>query len=203
MLIGAIITYNDFPLLKECVDSILDKVDKLIIVDGKYKDFPGDTSFSTGESLEYLLELSNDKRIEIFFEDSLCEVDKRNIYLTQCQEGDIVLNLDSDEKLIGETPALKSDFGIVKMHVDRLTTDRATRFFKYREGMRYKHVHYTLYWQDNMINNLRTVINNNFSFEKIKSFYLLHQWKKRSHYRQHQKQVYYKKLIKNERGYPR
>lgn len=42
MLIATIITYDDFPLIKDCIESIEDKVDKIVIVDGKFEDFSGE-----------------------------------------------------------------------------------------------------------------------------------------------------------------
>jgi len=205
MIIGCIITYNDWPLIKECVESVTGKVDKIIIVDGKFKDFPGDDDYSRGESLQYLLRLSKDDGFEIILAGGLTEVEKRNIYLKDLKEGDTVLNLDADEVLIGNISKLESDFGIIDLkdghskHIQR----RATRFFKFRTGMRYEHVHYTLYYNGQMINKLHQVINKDFTFEYIKDFHLVHNWHKREDLRKHNKSIYYKKLVKSEAGFKR
>ncbi len=75
MLIATIITYNDWPLIKNCVESIKDKVDKIIAVDGRYRDFP-DTNgdYSTDGTIEYLSGINN---LELVFESGIDEVVKR------------------------------------------------------------------------------------------------------------------------------
>ncbi len=202
MLIGCIITYNDWPLIKNCVESIVDKVDSLVIIDGRYKDFPGKDWDSTDGTLEYICGID---KADVISTIGYSELDKRNRYLEELSDGDIVLNLDADEVLVGEIPTLEADFGIIKLHdgYSKHIQDRATRFFKYREGMRYKNVHYTLYWHGKMINNLKKVIDSKFSFEEIKDFHIVHNWNLRNEPRKHNKSLYYKKLIKTEAGYPR
>ncbi len=199
MLIGCVICYNDFPLIKECIESLISKVDKLIVVDGRYKDFPGQGWESTDGTLEYLSGLN----IDLISSYNADELGKRNTYLEQLSDGDIVLNLDSDEVLVGNIPELKSDFGIVKLHDGHCgkVQDRATRFFKFRQGIEYQNVHYTLYWQGKLINKLHKVVNPEFSYEYIKDFYIKHNWHLRSDLRKHYKSQYYKKLIKNESGF--
>ena len=202
MLIGCINCYNDWPLIKNCIESIYDKVDKIICVDGRYLDYPGEEWYSTDGTIYYIDSIDKAELIQV---KGATEVEKRNLYLTKCRDGDIVLNLDADEVLIGNISKLESDFGIIDLrdghskHIQR----RATRFFKFREGMEYKNVHYTLYYNGKMINKLQKVINKNFNFEQIKNFYVLHNWHKRTDLRKHNKSIYYKKLIRNEAGFER
>lgn len=199
MIVCCIITYNDFPLIKETIESIYDKVDKIICVDGSYIDFPGSGS-STDGTIEYLDSLD---KIELIATIGLSEVQKRNKYLEDLSDGDTVLNLDSDEVLIGNIPPLNSDFGIIDLHDghSKHIQKRATRFFKYRDGMIYNNTHCTLYWQGKIINKLHEVINKDFSFEFIKDFYVIHNWHMRSHKRQYDKSLYYRKLVKKESGF--
>jgi glycosyltransferase involved in cell wall biosynthesis len=201
MLIGCVITYNDMPLVRDCIESLYNKVDKIICVDGRYIDFPGSCDYSTDGTLEYLKNLSKVKVIIA----TASEVDKRNRYLEELLDGDIVLNLDADEVLVGDIPPLTSDFGIIELvdgHCKKVQV-RATRFFKYRAGMRYRDVHYTLYYKNRMINSLKKVVNPDFSSEYVKGCHILHNWHLRGQLRLHNKSRYYKKLIQSERGYPR
>jgi len=200
MLVACIVTYNDYPLIKDCVNSIIDKVDKIVAVDGRYIDFPGDYPYSTDGTLEYLDSLD---KVDLILVSGADEVQKRNIYLTKCSDEDIVLNLDSDEVLKGSIPELTCDFGIIDLHDghSKHIQKRATRFFKYRKGMQYRNVHYTLYWQDKIINNLHEVINKDFSFEPVKDFHLIHNWHLREGIRKYYKSQYYKILVRNESGF--
>jgi hypothetical protein len=168
MLTGCIISYDDYPLIKKCVESIIDQVDRLIIVDGRYRDFPGSSMTSTGDTKEYLNEINGGK-VQVIYAGNLTEVDKRNIYLEQVSDGDIILNLDADEVLVGNIKPLEKDFGIVEFYINKHRDVRASRFFKYREGMRYRLVHFTLYYNNKQVNKLKKVINNDFSFEHIEA----------------------------------
>jgi len=200
MLVGTIITYNDWPLIKDCVESIIDKVDKILVVDGAYDDFPCDINYSTDGTLEYLDSLD---KIELIIAPGLAEVAKRNLYLEPLNEGDICLNIDADEVLIGDIPPLTSDIGIIdwvdghSKHIQR----RVTKLFKYRTGLRYLHCHYTLYYNGQIVNKLHEVINKDFTSEYIKDFYIIHNWHLRDELRKHNKQIYYKKLVRKESGF--
>jgi len=196
MKVATIITYNDFPLIKDCIESLINKVDKIICIDGRYTDFPdADGDYSTDGTLEYLKDKASVTLIGGF-----TEVAKRNTYLLQLNEGDTVLNLDSDEVLVGELPELKADFGVLDLwdgcskHIQK----RATRFFKYREGMEYRYCHYTLYYNDQIINKLQKVINPDFTFENIEGMHIIHNWHFRTDERKYYKEQYYKTLIQKE-----
>ena len=200
MMVATIITYNDWPIIKSCIESIYDKVDKIICIDGSYADFPNGSGYSTDGTVEYLNSLD---KVELMTTYGLSEVQKRNLYLESLSEGDIVINLDADEVLVGNIPTLDCDFGIIDLkdahskHIQR----RATRFFRFRIGMHYENVHYTLYWNGKIINKLHQVISKDFTFEYVKDFYILHNWNSRSDLRKYNKQIYYKKLIKKESGF--
>jgi len=202
MLIGCIVTYNDMPLVKSCIESIYDKVDRIVAIDGRYKDYPGSKWDSTDGTLEYLCSLD---KADVISTLGYSELDKRNRYLEELDDGDIVLNLDADEVLVGNISKLESDFGIIDLRDghSKGKKNRATRYFKYREGMRYKFVHYTLYLQNKQINNLHRVINPDYTYENVKDFYIRHDWHLRDQLRKHHKGQYYKKLLKIESGYPR
>jgi len=202
MLVGCVITYNDMPLIRDCIESLYGQVDRIIAVDGRYSDFPGDGWDSTDGTLEYLCSID---KADVISTMNFTELDKRNRYLEELEDGDIVLNLDSDEVLVGKIPKLGADFGIIELvdnHCGKVQT-RATRFFKYRKGLRYENVHFTLYYKGEQVNSLKKIVNPDFSFEIIKGCHIEHNWHKRSELRRHYKGIYYKKLVKAESGYPR
>ena len=187
------------PLIVQCIESIYSQVDRIIVVDGSYIDFPGSGS-STDGTIEFLDSI---EKVQLITTIGLSEIQKRNKYLEPLSDGDIVINLDSDEVLVGNIPTLDCDFGIIDLkdahskHIQR----RATRFFKFRIGMHYENVHYTLYWNGKIINKLHQVINKDFTFEYIKDFYMIHNWHLRDELRKHNKSIYYKKLVKLEAGF--
>jgi len=200
-LVCCIITYNDFPLIVDCIESIQNRVDRIVVIDGRYIDFPGVESvdYSLDGTLEYLKSIP---KVELMFWKG-DEISKRNFYLMQVNDGDIVLNLDADEVLIGDIPELKADWGIVSLqdghgkHIQH----RASRFFKYKDGIHYMNTHCTLYDKnDKIINKLQQVINPSVSFELVTTCHILHNWHLRSPERQYNKTLYYRKLVRNEAG---
>jgi len=200
MIIATIITYNDWPLIKECVESIISKVDKTIIVDGKFWDFPGDDDYSRGESLKYLLGLSKDDGFEIILAGGLTEVEKRNVYLEHLKDGDICLNIDTDEVLIGEIPELTADIGIIQIgeEGDRRRHRRTIRFFRFREGLHYWGTHKMILDKDGKLFANLDRIGKGYTSQKITEFEFLHNNHKRDYNRIKDKKVYYEILMKRE-----
>lgn len=200
MIIVTIITYNDYPLIKECVDSIYCKVDKIIIVDGKFKDFPGTGYYSNSESMDYLLELSHDDKFKIILISGLTEVEKRNIYLNYLKDGDICLNIDSDEVLIGDIPELNADIGIIQIgeQGDSKRHRRTIRFFKYQKGLHYWGKHSLILNSRNKVFAHLDKIGKDYTSQKITEFEFLHNNHRRDYNRIKNKKIYYEILMKRE-----
>ena len=197
MLVATIVTYNDWPLIKDCIESIYNKVDRIIAIDGKYMDFPGISNISTDGTLEYLSGLS---KIETIIATNLDEVTKRNLYLSFLDEGDICLNIDTDEVLTGSIPELKTDIGIIMIgeQGDRRRHRRSIRFFKYRHGLHYWGKHTLVLDKDDNLFAHLDKYGKNYTAEKITSFEFLHNNHKRSYDRVINKSKYYKILMARE-----
>ncbi len=101
--VATIITYNDIETIEECIKSIENKVDRIIVIDGKFKDFPGVDEISTDGTLTVLV---NHPMIEIFMLSGMTEVAKRNYPFNFVEDGDLILSIDADEILEGEIPDL-------------------------------------------------------------------------------------------------
>lgn len=200
MIVACIITYNDYPLIKSCIESVVNKVDRIIAVDGKYADFSGDLWDSTDGTLEYLCSID---KADVISTINYSELDKRNAYLNELNEGDICLNLDADEVLIGDIPKLHTDIGLIDIHdaYSKQVQTRASRLFRYKKGLEYKNVHYTLYYKDRIVNTIKKILHPDFSFEKFKDPYILHNWNLRPETRKYYKEIYYKQLNKKESGF--
>jgi len=142
---AVLITYNDWPTVEKCIESVYDLVDEIIAVDGKYSDFAQmyDSDFSADGTLEYL---KNVDKVRIIYAANLLEVDKRNRYLEGLKEGDWVLHLDADEVWEGPCEIPLADMGISQLvqlrsgHMD----GKRIRLFRYIEGLRYCDKHYWL-----------------------------------------------------------
>jgi len=197
MLVATIVTYNDMPLVKDCIESIYDKVNRIIAIDGKYIDFPGDSNISTDGTLEYLSGLN---KVETVIVTNLDEVAKRNLYLGFLDEGDICFNIDTDEVLIGNIPKLDTDIGIIMIgeQGDRKRHLRSIRFFRYRKGLHYWGKHTLILDKDGNLFGHEKRVGKNYTAEKITSFEFLHNNHKRDYNRVIDKGKYYKILMARE-----
>jgi len=195
MRIATIITYNDWPLIKECVESIIGKVDKIIAIDGKFKDFPGDSHFSTDGTLEYLKD-----KVSVTLIGGFDEVEKRNAYLNYLKDGDICLNLDTDEILVGEIPQLNADTGIIQVgeQGDRRRHRRTNRFFRYRAGLHYWGTHKMILDSKGKVFANLDRVGEGYTSQKVTEFELLHRNDLRSSDRKKSKKEYYKILMARE-----
>lgn len=195
MLIATIVSYNDWPLIKDCIDSVINKVDKIIIIDGKYRDFPSECWDSTDGTLEYLLGLN----IDLISSLNADEVGKRNSYLDQLSDGDICLNIDTDEVLMGEIPELTADIGIIQIgeEGDRRRHRRTNRYFRYRTGLHYWGKHTLLLDKDDCTFAHLDKVGKGYTSQDTKIEFL-HNNHKRDYNRIKDKKKYYEILMKRE-----
>jgi len=199
MLVATIITYNDISTIKSCIDSVKDKVDRIVIIDGKYRDFPGEDEISTDGTVEYIANISGDYNIIFRYVEGFDEVAKRNMYMAYLKNGDICLNLDADEVLTGDIPELTTDMGriMVGERGQARRHLRTCRFFRFREGLHYWGRHTLILDKDEKVfADLQHA--GDYTVEKIMGFELLHRNDLRSAERERDKKIYYKILAARE-----
>ena len=199
MITVCINCYNDIPTIKRCIQSVYNQVDRIIAVDGKYKDFPGGSWYSTDGTIEYLCSLD---KVELLFGAGLFEADKRNIYMDALNEGDTVLVLDGDEFVAGTIGKLDKgiDIGLVTFGAPSYRKRLATRFFRYRKGLRHEGIHFILTIGGKWFNNRRRALSG-FKGKKIGNFTIQHLGWKRDKKRKFQKKQYVKSARARESKY--
>ena len=202
MIVAAIITYNDIETIQECIESIENKVDKIIFVDGRFKDFPGKDLFSKDGTYEYLLSLLKKDHNKFMLIQSIedDEVEKRNTFFDYVKDRDLCLIIDADEILKGEIPDLDTDIGLIDIfeYNDRRRHRRYNRFFRFRDGVHFYGKHYLMLDKDG---DVFTTLENEpekYTCKKIEGFHLIHKGKMRSPQRELEKRKYYKILQKRE-----
>ncbi len=196
MKIATIITYNDIETIKECIESIEDKVDRIIAIDGKFLDFPGEHEISTDGTLTVLMD---HPKINTFMINGMSEVAKRNYPFNFVKDGDLILSIDADEILEGEIPDLETDIGLIDIFEfgDRRRHRRYNRFFRYRDGLHYSGKHYLILDKDKQV--FTTLENeSDYTNRKITEFKLIHKSRFRSDQRTLDKNKYYKILQQRE-----
>jgi len=200
MIVACIITYNDIETIKDCIGSIENKVDKIIVVDGKFRDFPGSSKLSNGYADGYLFDLQCRRKIELIRAPNYHEVEKRNLYLSCLQDDDICLNLDADEILVGNIPKLTTDIGIINIgeQGDRHRHRRTNRFFRYKKGLHYWGKHSLILDSENKVFADLDKTGNDYTSQKITEFELLHRNDLRSDERKADKKKYYEILMRRE-----
>lgn len=197
MLVAAYITYNDIETIQESVESIEKHVDRIIVVDGKFKDFEGEYDLSNDGTLTYLYSKDN---LEVHICIGHDEVGKRNYFLNFVDDGDLCLIIDTDEIFKGEIPDLKTDIGLIDIfeYNDRRRHRRYNRFFRFREGLHFWGKHYMILDRDNDLFATLEHPPEKYTCEKIEGFHLIHKGKLRSPQRELDKKRYYKILQQRE-----
>jgi glycosyltransferase involved in cell wall biosynthesis len=158
MKIGCIIFYDEKDFIEACIEHLIDKVDRIVAVDGAYKKFPHDQPFSTDGTLEIINELQAKYpgRIEVIENDKAWdnEVDKRNAYLVG-QDGDYYIAIDCDEMAEGTFEGIESkdDWQLELFRMDGVHPYLVYRIFKHRPGIRYFGCHNAICLYDRLLNH--------------------------------------------------
>lgn len=110
-----LIYYNALDNLKRLIPTIVDNVDYIFAIDGKFVDFPDTSEFSTDGSTEYLQQFPNVKLAKMVGK----EWDKRNKYLEMCRIYGVthLLILDSDECV------MTANWPVFKENMERITKE--------------------------------------------------------------------------------
>lgn len=145
MIIGVMSTYNDNQFIERALSSLSKVTDKIVVVDGRYSEFPCEGDISTDGTLELAR-----KYAEVIISEPCSEPEKRSKYFIG-KEGDIYFQLDADEEIeLGTKSTIfkkmkNCDIGIVKIYSGKTGVSfRRARLFKHINGMRYAGLHYRL-----------------------------------------------------------
>lgn len=178
---ACVIFYNDTPeLLKACLDSLKDRVDEILCIDGAYIDFPHDKPYSTDGSLEIAKQLA-DRVIEATSAWN-SQIAKRNCYLNLSTDfKGYLLIIDADETLNGTIPKkLSAPEYSMQVRAQDYTLDQI-RLIKNWKGLQYKGRHSFLYYDAALINQA----DYNPLVPSLDSVYLQHNFHLRSAARLH------------------
>lgn len=144
MILACVIFYNDeIELIENCFKSLKGKVDRILAVDGAYKEFPHDKPYSTNGALEIAKQYA-DCVIETK-EAWHDQATKRNQYLIHENENDYYFIIDADEVLSGNIPKdLKED--VYKLFIEKPTANGTLpgeycRLIRHQSGIAYQKKH--------------------------------------------------------------
>lgn len=185
-MIACVIAYNEEDLLPGCLDSLQGKVSRIVVVDGRYKDFPGEGGPSTDGTRDIALSYDNVSFIPSPDGAWVNEITKRNAYLVG-NEGDWYFVIDADEVLL--TPLPRPDQlppGALSYQVKLTMRDTKTwmaRLFRHRGRMEHRGCLDCLFSDDELISSRQTT-------PKLASVELLHRQPLRSAERRLHKNAY-------------
>lgn len=199
-VIAAINAYNEQQLLPSCLASLEGKVNRIVVVDGRYENFPGSEAASTDKTVviarafgaEVILPPNNQPWPD--------QPTKRTAYLVG-KEGDWYLRIDADERLIGQLPSVATlDFNKVYalriMWPNTLLNSWVPCIFAHRGIMLYDKVHCALFSDSELVTTATNVI-------RLEQPFLIHLKDYRSMERRQAKQEYYRWQREHERVYRR
>lgn len=188
MIVACINMFNEIQFIEQCLRSIKDKVDKIIVVDGTYKEFPHKECYSTDGSLEIAKRYA-DNVIECK-EPWENQIAKRNQYLHIYKGVDVYhLVIDADEELIGSLKGYEqaSDWNIKLLRTDGIGEYNVYRIFKWREDLHYEGAHHCLVTEDYILNK--------FQIPVLENCKLIHFNSERDKKRIEDKGTYYRERI--------
>jgi glycosyltransferase involved in cell wall biosynthesis len=138
--------------MRKCLSALKGRVDKILLIDGAYKDFSHVNPYSGKDTLDVAKEYA-DILIEVT-EPWEGEIVKRNEYLKYVPDGDYILMLDADEVLEGELPKelTKNEYSFIEKH--SIYHEQVIQLFKKRPGMKYDQKHAWLFLDGNIINHM-------------------------------------------------
>jgi hypothetical protein len=116
-LAAGIIFFNDLPSLQRCLYTLINDIDIIFAIDGKFPEFPGSSDLSTDGSRELVKSFSRCKLIDF----PKSEFEKRSKYLQLCEESnvDVLLIIDSDEYVLEN-----ADWKTFKENLKTMIVDR-------------------------------------------------------------------------------
>lgn len=99
--------YNEEQFLRQSLQSIIDFVEKVIIIDGVWSTYPSNAYASTDKSKKIAQEVCGDKLIWVDAPDGgwRTQVEKRTQYLNLVPDGEWLFVIDGDEILHGDIKA--------------------------------------------------------------------------------------------------
>lgn len=145
-------TYHNADYLAASLYTIAPFVDKIIVVEGRYPEYPETKEDLTGRII-YQFHLQYPDKLYHMVLKPCSQIYKRNIYVNQVPDGDWMLIIDGDEIPFGNLRYLRriveayDDNGIehVSIKRDDLTESKYhPRLIKKKEGMQYKGHHFYL-----------------------------------------------------------
>lgn len=177
-LTACINVYHDAAKLRACLASLAGVADRVVVVDGRYADFPSYGADDQGASQDDTLAVARAAGATIV--EAPCgkpwadEIVKRNAYMDACEAGDYLLVVDADERAEGtvdrEALAARSDWMVGHYRIEQYELNRARkhgeeeaktlgslwlhRLFAWREGIRYEGAHNIVHVGSTVINPL-------------------------------------------------
>ena len=198
MKIGCVNFYDEAEFIEGCVESLVDKVDRIILVDGAYVRFSHTLPFSTDGTLDIIhrLQAKYGPKIELITCEEAWkdEITKRNTYF-KGGEKDHYIVLDADEVLEGSLDGIEShdDWQIRLFRLDGVHPYLVYRIFRHRQGIHYAGAHNALHVGSELMNSEKLPV-----FEGAK---IHHYLDKRSSERKQRKGAYYKDLYEYEQDF--
>jgi len=193
MLIAGIIAYNEEKLLPMCIESIIGKVDEIVVVEGRIDMFPPrDGNGWNIRSSDRTIEIAHGYGCNVITSPRpwTDEATMRNQYLIG-NDGDWYITIDADEKCMTELPDI-NDFPnnidaysvYVKMIGDNTGIWRP-RLFRHNGTMEYRTIHDALFSDDKLISRPSKAV-------RLHSIWFAHYQMKRDELRRIEKDKYYK-----------
>ena len=144
MITATILVFNNANTIDRAISSVLPYSNRVIVVDGAFKDYPHRFDYSTDGTAEIAQTYPQVEFVK--GTEYATEAQKRNVYLSMLKEGELFLVLGSEQELSElDENAYKDPFSFLKIlrPQQRIQWQLAPRLFRYKNDMFY-HNHYLM-----------------------------------------------------------
>ena len=153
MLIGVIITYQEARFITRSIKSLQPYCKRIIVVDGAYADYP--RFLPEHRSTDGTQEIARNLGAEVIESDVPWkdQVVKRNVYINEAKNNDIIIHIDADEQWVGK-PNFRGDYPGYQVPVIESVSkkqDHWIRVFTKTPQLHYEGGHNLLFDGDNML----------------------------------------------------
>jgi len=193
LIIACIIVFNEEKFIERCLRSLKNKADRIIVVDGVYKDFPHEIPHSTDRTIQIIQDITPEASIIQTLNPWHSQVEKRNFYLGG-EKGDWYFHIDADEELVGKLPnTARLNREAYNIQIRGKHSILGLRLFKHQDGIHYEGAHNALWVRDRLLRF--------YNYPILSLCYLKHHSEERDEERKKAQQIYYGRQYEAEKEF--
>ena len=149
-IVACISFYNEEEFLPLCLRSLKENgINRIIAIDGRYKEYPEKSEYSTDKSKDILKSFG----AEVYLAGGLTETEKRNLFFHYIENEDWILIIDADEFLSEQFTELNKEVIGYRLNIHRFNLPPAEdlRLLRNQKGLSIQYCHNAIFLNNSLI----------------------------------------------------